>query len=631
MSLFEDRSCGCGTAPHPAPPDIPAGLSSLVLRQAAGFPEYRAAMLSAIPQQRALAGWRARGEADLGVMLLEGWSYVLDVTGFYDARIAERAFIQTAPDAAAANGLAALLGYRLRGAMATRAKLALEVDGADPLFLPRGTAFRSEGFDDEPPQLFELDADATVWPQRNSWRLAPIRSATFDGTLRFMPRRAPAAGAVVLVSSGGSAAAAKVASVASETGQDGGKYQRAVLESAAAVESMAGFALSTLNVAILRLPLAPNAFAAAEATGPAFTSEPATDQAELILDAVYPQVRAGDWAAVEIAGVLHPVRIASVAVTTVVIDSDSGAQQAATRVTFAPNLSYSAGQSLVFHASPFSLGSPVRTARTVIDATDLLAGVDLVAPVAPLGDAPAGGDLILVGRRAEGALVAGTMVELGEGAAIFSPAAGLEAFPADLVTPIELLGNVVEAIRGETVIDETLGSADAAVPFNRFTLRKKPLVWREDASQPDGRRPDLTVRVGGLVWTRANSFFGRGPTEEIYVVRQESDGSASITFGDGVRGARPPTGVSNIRADYRFGAGAAKPPPGTIDQLVKRVKRLAAVQGPLPATGGADAESAESLRTSAPAGALTLGRAVSLADFEALARSFSGVVNVQAG
>ncbi|MGZ8281599.1 MAG: hypothetical protein ACXWUN_01460 [Allosphingosinicella sp.] len=254
-----------------------------------------------------------------------------------------------------------------------------------------------------------------------------------------------------------------------------------------------------------------------------------------------------------------------------------------------------------------------------------------MAPVAPLGDAPAGGDLILVGRRAEGALVAGTIVELGEGAAIFNPAAGLEAFSADLVTPVELLGNVVEAIRGETVIDETLGSADAAVPFNRFTLRKKPLVWREDASQPDGRRPDLTVRVGGRVWTRANRFFGRGPTEEIYVVRQESDGSASITFGDGVRGARPPTGVSNIRADYRFGAGAAKPPPGTIDQLVKRVKRLAAVQGPLPATGGADAESAESLRTSAPAGALTLGRAVSLADFEALARSFSGVVNVQAG
>jgi hypothetical protein len=57
------------------------------------------------------------------------------------------------------------------------------------------------------------------------------------------------------------------------------------------------------------------------------------------------------------------------------------------------------------------------------------------------------------------------------------------------------------------------------------------------------------------------------------------------------------------------------------------VKGLASVSGPRPARGGADAEPAEELRQSAPAGALTLGRAVSLADFEALARSYAGVVN----
>jgi predicted phage baseplate assembly protein len=236
-----------------------------------------------------------------------------------------------------------------------------------------------------------------------------------------------------------------------------------------------------------------------------------------------------------------------------------------------------------------------------------------------------------VGKRAEGTLVGATIVELGEGAARVDPEQGAGDFAPELVIPVDVLGNVAEAIRGETVIDEALGSADATAPFNRFTLRKKPLVWHEDASQPTGRRPDLTVRVGGLIWIRADTFFGRGPTEEIYVVRQEADGSATVTFGDGARGARPPTGVNNIRADYRFGAGAAKPPPGTIDQIVQRVKGLAAVRGPLPATGGADMETADDLRTAAPARALTLGRAVSLADFEALARDYSGVVNVQAG
>jgi len=625
MSLFEDRSCGCGPAPHPSPPDIPAGLSVLSARQAAGFPEYRAAMLEAIPRHRALAGWRARGEADLGVMLVEAWSYVLDVTGFYDARIAERGYIQTAPDEASANGLAALLGHRLRGAVAARVRLALEADGADPIFLPKGTGFRSEAFDNEPPQIFELDADVTIWPQRNRWQLAPIRATAFDGELRFLPRRSPPAGAVLLVSSGNAAAAARVASVASETGQDGDRYQRAVLETGAGVAALAGTALANLNVAILRLPLAPNAFTTA------FTAKPATNQAELILDAVYPQVRANDWAALEIAGVLHPVRIASVTVTTVEIDADSGAKQAATKVTFAPNQSVSSGQSLVFHASPFSLGAPTRTAKTGIEAGDILAGVELAPPVAPLGNAPAGGEVILAGQRAQGALVGASIVELGEGVARLHPDSGLEGFADDLATPVDVLGNVVEAIRGETVIDEVLGSADASVPSNRFTLRKKLLVWREDASQPDGRRPDLTVRVGDLTWSRADTFFRRGPKEEIYVVRQEADGSTSITFGDGVRGARPPTGVNNIRADYRFGAGAAKPPPGTIDQIARRVKGLAGVRGPVPATGGADAENADALRTAAPARALTLGRAVSLADFEALARNYGGVVNVQAG
>ena len=51
---------------------------------------------------------------------------------------------------------------------------------------------------------------------------------------------------------------------------------------------------------------------------------------------------------------------------------------------------------------------------------------------------------------------------------------------------------------------------------------------------------------------------------------------------------------------------------------------------PLPARGGADAESGAALRVAAPRSALTLGRAVSLDDFEALARGFPGVVNAAA-
>jgi hypothetical protein len=56
-------------------------------------------------------------------MLLESWAYVLDVTGFYDARIAERAYLQTAPDAAQAQRAVDLLGYQPRGAVSATVTL----------------------------------------------------------------------------------------------------------------------------------------------------------------------------------------------------------------------------------------------------------------------------------------------------------------------------------------------------------------------------------------------------------------------------------------------------------------------------------------------------------------------------
>jgi hypothetical protein len=51
------------------------------------------------------------------------------------------------------------------------------------------------------------------------------------------------------------------------------------------------------------------------------------------------------------------------------------------------------------------------------------------------------------------------------------------------------------------------------------------------------------------------------------------------------------------------------------------------VRGPLACIGGADAETADDIKATGPASALTLGRAVSLLDFEAMAQRYTGVVN----
>ncbi len=622
MSLFADTSCGCEPPLHPETAAIPAGQTRLAQRQRAGFPEYREAMLQAIRREGALAGWRARSEGDPGVMLLEGWAYVLDVTGFYDARIAERAYIGTAPDTVAAQRLVGLIGYRPRGAVAASLALAVEIDGADPLLLPRGTGFRSEGFGKEPPQVFEIDADSTAWPQRNRWRLAPVRGDRFDGTLRFLPRAAPPAGAVVLVSSGSKHAAARVAAVAPETGPDAARYQRLDLAAGStAVLALAGRKMAKLSVAILRLPL----------PGNGFVTPYDAAKGKLTLDSVYPQLAAGSRAAVEINGVLTPVKITKAHTVAVTIPGTDGAKMTATRVTLVPKVAWNDGQGIVLHAIPVMAHVPVAPAKPAIALADIAGNGALVAPVMPLGAAPAGGDILLAGAALQGARIDGTIVELGFGAARVQAGQGSAAFTPDLVAPVDLFGNVVIAVRGETVVDEIIGSADAGRGFATFPLAKKPLAWREDAAQPGGRRPELTVTVDGIAWTRVDSFFGQPPTAEVYIVQPQPDGTTRIGFGDGKRGARPPSGVDNIRATYRFGAGAATPPPGGNFQAVRALKPLGAIHAPVAASGGADADSADAMRTAAPAAALTIGRAVSAADFVALARGYPGVVNAGAG
>ena len=78
----------------PAPLAIDAGLATIP-RQIATFAQFRHAMLAA-PARPPLAHWRARGDQDLGVMLIEMWAYVCDVVAFYDETIAHESYLRTA-------------------------------------------------------------------------------------------------------------------------------------------------------------------------------------------------------------------------------------------------------------------------------------------------------------------------------------------------------------------------------------------------------------------------------------------------------------------------------------------------------------------------------------------------------
>jgi len=194
-----------------------------------------------------------------------------------------------------------------------------------------------------------------------------------------------------------------------------------------------------------------------------------------------------------------------------------------------------------------------------------------------------------------------------------------------LAAPVQLSGNVLSVSRGESVHDELLGLGDGRQPQQVFKLKKKPLTYL-NAATATGRRSTLQLRVGGVLWREVPAFFGVPATEQVYIVRHDEAGETFITIGGA---ARLTTGVE-VRANYRFGAGAAMPPAGALTQLAKPVAGMRSVRNVVAATGGADAESAQALAKYAPRTALLLKRAVSLADIEALAAQTADVIAARA-
>ncbi len=188
--------------------------------------------------------------------------------------------------------------------------------------------------------------------------------------------------------------------------------------------------------------------------------------------------------------------------------------------------------------------------------------------------------------------------------------------------------NVVDASQGETR-REILGSGDGRRAFQSFTLRQPPLTYLS-AGTANGRRSTLTVWVDEVQWTPVDSFASCGPSDRVYVVR-DVEGSSVVQFGDGVTGARLPTGAATVRAVYRTGGGiAGRVRAGQLSLPTSRSGGVTAVTNPAASIGGIDPETIDSARASAPLRVTTLDRIVSLADYALYARAFPGVAKAQA-
>lgn len=194
---------------------------------------------------------------------------------------------------------------------------------------------------------------------------------------------------------------------------------------------------------------------------------------------------------------------------------------------------------------------------------------------------------------------------------------------------LTIYGNVLKATHGETR-PETLGSGDGSVPFQSFALKQPPLTF-VPAPTPDGVATTLHVYVNDLEWHETETLAGLGPKDRRFTTKTDDAGLTTIVFGNGEEGARPPSGVENVKAVYRNGIGrAGNVRAEQISLLNTKPLGVKSVLNPLRASGGADQEDRDQARENAPLAVTALDRLVGLQDYADFTRTFAGIAKADA-
>jgi Baseplate J-like protein len=194
---------------------------------------------------------------------------------------------------------------------------------------------------------------------------------------------------------------------------------------------------------------------------------------------------------------------------------------------------------------------------------------------------------------------------------------------------VSIYGNIVRATHGETR-REALGSGDGAKALQAFILKQPPLT-HTSASNPTGIESSLKVYVNDIQWREAESLALHARTDRVYVTKTDDEGKTKVIFGNGKEGARLPTGIENIKAEYRNGIGkSGNVKAGQISLLSSRPLGVKEVINPLRALGGADRDSRDQARKNVPIAIQALDRLVSVQDYEDFSRTYAGIGKARA-
>jgi uncharacterized phage protein gp47/JayE len=620
---------------------IMAGLNTIP-RQIASFSDFRNAMLADIHSKFPLYYWRARQGDDPGIMLLEMWAYICDSIAFYDEVIANESYVRTARQRASVKKLASLLGYLPRPAAAAFVSLAAMAEGRQILKIPSGTAFRSGAFGGNPPQVFETSHDLFIHPFTNRWSIEPIIPYTIGITnpskLLLDPFTVINPNMILFLIDANDDTQNQVIRANNAT-----PYTSTNNIAYSNVSFQSGLTLAgDTALASLKL-LYPSQIARILEIKDDDSS--ITKNNTLILDKLYPEMSEGDYILISrgkefrwfIIQSIDEADIKASKDTTIIINSYTyqiaGNTIKATKIVLDRNINVNsqneietdfwqktiAGE-LQLHFNMHLAGQVVNEARTMLYSTDLLTLKEQVEKPFENFDPE---HFIISDKNSIGLSL---KARVGYEEKILKLNQG-EGWNGPLSHPVDVYGNVIGAIRGETVRQEVLGSGDASLAGQTFKLKKKPLTYlfSPSAENDQAVKSVLEIRVNGMLWNEVPNFYISSPSDLIYIVRQDEEGETYITFGDGFSGQRLPSGKDNVIATYRFGSGKAAPPVESITQIATPLKGLKSILNPVAASGGADSESSEEIRSAVPKSAMLLGRIISIRDVEAAVSSVPGV------
>ena len=204
--------------------------------------------------------------------------------------------------------------------------------------------------------------------------------------------------------------------------------------------------------------------------------------------------------------------------------------------------------------------------------------------------------------------------------------AGDVIFQPDATTtvPAYVATITVPVTAGTEQVDEDIGSTDGTLGQG-FDLLHGPLL--------DGT---LIIVIGGTEYTQVQNAIEASSADTTYTISTSADGTTTVTFGDGVNGAVPPTGQP-VLATYKWGGGTeTNVAPGVISGISGTSDgsavppQILTVTNLARAADGGPKQTLDNARAAFPASLKENDRLVTLEDFAAEALKVSGVLAAKA-